>query len=91
MSLIFDIVELVCTSVLWYSPHWLISPQNSCACSQEPRIYFTAAFCLFCQLVNLGKSITDFSAEGDEEASKEDLEKDDDHDKLDEEMGENVL
>lgn len=40
--------------------------------------------------MNLGKSITDFSAEGDEDKdkAKEDLDQDDDHEKLDEEMGE---
>jgi len=42
------------------------------------------------QLVNLGKSITDFSTEGDEEKDKdkEDMDQDEDHEKLDEEMGE---
>lgn len=40
--------------------------------------------------MNLGKSITDFSAEGDDEKdkAKEDMDQDDDHEKLDEEMGE---
>lgn len=40
--------------------------------------------------MNLGKSITDFSAEGDEDKdqAKEDMDQDDDHEKLDEEMGE---
>lgn len=38
--------------------------------------------------MNLGKSITDFSVEGDEEANKDKMEDDDDHEQLDEEMGE---
>lgn len=38
--------------------------------------------------MNLGKGITDFSVDGDEEAKKDDMEDDDDHEKLDEEMGE---
>lgn len=42
------------------------------------------------QLVNLGKSITDFSAEGDDEANKDDVEQDDDHEQLDEEMGQST-
>lgn len=44
------------------------------------------------QLVNLGKSITDFSAEGDddEDKDKEDMDQDEDHEKLDEDMGERL-
>lgn len=41
------------------------------------------------QLVNLGKSITDFSVDGEEEAKKDEMEDDEDHEQLDEEMGKN--
>lgn len=39
------------------------------------------------QLVNLGKSITDFSVDGEEEAKKDEMEDDEDNEQLDEEMG----
>lgn len=51
---------------------------------------FFVCFCFVrvaAKLVNLGKSITDFSVEGADDAKKEDMEQDDDHEKLDEEMG----
>lgn len=43
------------------------------------------------QLVNLGKSITDFTVESRDEAMKEDKEQDNDQEQLDEEMGESIL
>ena len=53
-------------------------------------LVFSRLFFRCRQLVSLGKSITDFSAEGADDTSKDKqgLEEDDDHEKLDEEMGE---